>query len=396
MSGLRIIETKACDNQLLKNDLGRQNIIGQNKEGKGRDLNFSGQEKFPHKYPAINTTKGPFFHDSRYCNLKKNQAMNWKEFVADYLNFTRKDRIAILVILFVMIAVIISPAFFSNGSHQKPGSQDTAWISAMKKLEKKDPDKNKLFFSGEPDKDVENNYQYDRTVNNYKNQIKGELFYFDPNILSEDGWKKLGLRDKTIQTIRNYLSKGGHFKKPEDLQKVYGLHTDEYVRIAPYIKIETENTEVRNNNNDQAEVSSFKNFTSRYTTIDINIADTTAFISLPGIGNKLAARIVNFREKLGGFYSAEQVKETFGLPDSTYQKIKQYLKLDNSSVKKININTATVDEMKAHPYIKWEIANPVVAYRNQHGPYSKPEDIKKVMVVTEEIYTKIAPYLTTQ
>jgi len=55
------VERKACENQLLKNDLGRQNIIGQNKEGKGRDLNFSGQEKFHHKYPAINTTKGAFF-----------------------------------------------------------------------------------------------------------------------------------------------------------------------------------------------------------------------------------------------------------------------------------------------------------------------------------------------
>jgi hypothetical protein len=59
------VETKACDNQLLKNDLGRQNIIGQNKEGKGRDLNFSSQEKFHHKYPAINTTKGSFFGE--YC-----------------------------------------------------------------------------------------------------------------------------------------------------------------------------------------------------------------------------------------------------------------------------------------------------------------------------------------
>ena len=44
--------------------------------------------------------------------------------------------------------------------------------------------------------------------------------------------------------------------------------------------------------------------------VDINTADTTAFISLPGIGSKLAARIVNFRDKLGGFYSIDQVGET--------------------------------------------------------------------------------------
>jgi len=124
------------------------------------------------------------------------------------------------------------------------------------------------------------------------------------------------------------------------------------------------------------------------------MADTTAFISLPGIGSKLAARIINFRDKLGGFYSVEQVKETFGLPDSTYQKIKQYLNLENPSVKKININTATVDELKAHPYIKYILANPIVAYRNEHGLFSKIEDVKKVMVVTEEVYSRIAPYLS--
>ncbi len=133
-----------------------------------------------------------------------------------------------------------------------------------------------------------------------------------------------------------------------------------------------------------------------YTVIEINSADTTGFIYLPGIGSKLAARIINFRDRLGGFYSVEQVGETYGLPDSTYQKIRQYLKIENSAVKKININTATVDELKVHPYIKYTIAKPIVAYRNEHGPFLKAEDIKNVMAVTDEVYHRIAPYITTQ
>ena len=63
-------------------------------------------------------------------------------------------------------------------------------------------------------------------------------------------------------------------------------------------------------------------------------------------------------------------------------------------MKKININIATFDELKTHPYIKYNLANPIVAYRNEHGAFSKVEDIKKVMAVTDEIYKKIAPYLT--
>lgn len=272
---------------------------------------------------------------------------------------------------------------------------DTAWIASIKKLGQKGADENKNDYR-QYSNENSNDYQYDRPTGNYNSKTKGELFYFDPNTLSTEGWQKLGLRDKTIHTIQNYLSKGGHFKKPEDLQKIYGLFPDEYERIAQYIKIESsaENTDNAFINKPITDHQPVKTYASRYSVIDINLADTTAFISLPGIGSKLAARIVNFRDKLGGFYSVNQVGETFGLPDSTFQKIKQYLKLENVSVKKININTATVDELKAHPYIRYSLANPIVAYRNEHGPFAKVEDIKKVMAVTEEVYNKISPYLS--
>jgi len=130
--------------------------------------------------------------------------------------------------------------------------------------------------------------------------------------------------------------------------------------------------------------------------LDINMADTSAFINLPGIGNKLAARIVNFRNKLGGFYSIEQVGETFGLADSTFQKIKPFLRLADSTVKKFDVNIASADELKSHPYIRWQIANAIVAYRQEHGTFTKIEDIRKVMAVTADDFKKISRYIVVQ
>ena len=127
--------------------------------------------------------------------------------------------------------------------------------------------------------------------------------------------------------------------------------------------------------------------------VDINTADTSAFIALPGIGNKLALRIVNFRDKLGGFYSIDQIGETYGLPDSVFRKIKPFLNLETNLVKKFNINTATKDEMKSHPYIKWNLANAIVEYRNQHGNFSSLEDLKKISLITTEVFDKIKFYL---
>lgn len=316
--------------------------------------------------------------------------MGWKKISTDYFTFTRKDRIAVLVLVVLIVIVVFAPAIVSRPNSGSSATPDTAWMTSVKRLELKEEDTDR--FTDRTSKDNSSNYQYDRSDKEYFNRSKGELFSFDPNTLNAEGWKKLGLRDKTVKTIQNYLAKGGHFYKPEDLSKIYGLFEDEYTRLEPYIRIEGK--KIANPSaiaNETALPPAGK--TERYKVIDINTADTSAFISLPGIGSKLAARIVNFRDKLGGFYAISQVAETYGLPDSTFQKLKQYLKLDNASLRKININTASVDELKAHPYIKYALANTIVAYRKEHGSFLKLEDIKKVMVVTEDVYHRIYPYL---
>lgn len=322
--------------------------------------------------------------------------MNGKKIITDYFTFTRRERVGIILILMAIIIAIISPSLFIKKDGKKPETPDATWIAAIKKLEQKETNSE----TGNYDDNQTNAYQYDHSRANSINKPAGELFYFDPNSLSNEGWKKLGLREKTIKTIENYRNKGGIFKKTEDLQRVYGLRKNEYERLAPFIKIQVE-TKEKTAESLVSKNSANRNYihatpAPRFLSVDINSADTSAFIALPGIGGKLAARIINFREKLGGFYSIEQVRETFGLPDSMFQKIKKNLALKTNTIKKININTATTDELKSHPYIKWNIANTLIAYRNEHGAFSNTEDVKKIMTITDDIYKKIAPYLVTQ
>ncbi|WP_276500666.1 helix-hairpin-helix domain-containing protein [Terrimonas pollutisoli] len=317
--------------------------------------------------------------------------MRWKEIVRDYLTFSRKESIAVVVLLVVLSLIIISPIFFSPKNRNNSISPDNSWIAAVKQLEEtntppKDSDQTRHTYG----------YEYDRRENNYQ-PSSSILFFFDPNKISAEEWKRLGLRDKTIRTIQNYLSKGGQFKRKEDLQKIYGLRQNEYEKLEPYIQIPGESAEKKNEVSDKSNFPVInKSFVKAgHSPVEINIADTSAFISLPGIGSKLAARIVNFREKLGGFNSIEQIRETYGLPDSTYQKIKPHLKLDNVGIKKINLNTASIDALKLHPYIRYNIANAIIAYRNEHGSFSSIADLKKIMLITDDVYNKISPYLST-
>ncbi|HEV8287127.1 MAG TPA: helix-hairpin-helix domain-containing protein [Chitinophagaceae bacterium] len=315
--------------------------------------------------------------------------MKWKEFLNDYFTFTRKERIGLLIIVVVIVVIWIFPKVIASGK-SRTLPIDTSWITAAKKLEHKETS---LETNTNQNEENINEFVYAKTTDQHSNKLKGELFYFDPNTLTFDGWKRLGLREKTITIIQNYLNKGGHFFKPEDLKKIYGIHANEYQRLESYIKIETP----KGLNSDYIKPGfkreQLSNNNSKYSLVDINNADTSAFIALPGIGSKLALRIINFREKLGGFYSIDQIGETYGLSDSSFQKIKPFLKLENASVKKININTATKDEMKLHPYIKWNLANAIVEYRNQHGTFSSQNDLKKITLITEEVFAKIKPYI---
>jgi competence protein ComEA len=318
--------------------------------------------------------------------------LNLNKFIQDYLNFSRKDRIGIIVLLSFLLFVFFLPSFKSLLTPRKSIKIDSSWIGFLKKTEEKSQRNSKQDNENFPAAVAEkNDYEYDKNVNS-----NSALFYFDPNTLSANEWKRLGLRDKTIKTIHNYLNKGGKFRKPEDFQKVYGLKQNEYELLSPYIKIENkkEYSPIEKQAFEKRKEETAYSPHLHYAVVDINMADTTAFIALPGIGSKLAGRIINFREKLGGFYTAEQLKETYGLQDSVFQKIKPYLKLENKSVKKINLNTATKEELKIHPYIKWNIANAIIEYRNQHGNFSNLEDLKKIQAINEDMFTKLVNYIT--
>lgn len=314
-----------------------------------------------------------------------------KKHIADYFSFTRKERTGIIVVLVLIGLLVFLPFLFPFLVHKKEYDH-SFFEKEIAALQQKQADSMARVNTAS-----ENGYTDDYRSpgsNYYAKKPAGELFYFDPNSLSADGWKRLGLRDRTIHTIQNYISKGGRFKQPEDIGKIWGLHADEVSRLVPYVRIAQ-----KSNEDPPATDKAYTGATPgkpvySKSVIDINTADTTAFIALPGIGSKLAGRIISFREKLGGFYKVEQVAETYGLPDSTFQKIKDRLHTSDVTVKKLNINTASIDELKMHPYIRYNIANTIIQYRSQHGNFSSVAELKNILSISGDVFGKMEPYLT--
>jgi competence protein ComEA len=215
-------------------------------------------------------------------------------------------------------------------------------------------------------------------------------FDFDPNDMTEENWKQLDLNDGQIRSISNYLSKGGRFRKKEDMKKMYVLK-DDYARLEPYIKIKEQPV-------DTAKHFEKKTFTSeRKSTlvkIDIGIADTIELRAIRGVGASRARGIYKYRQMLGGYYSVKQLKEVYGIDSAAYLEIEpQVFIKDTTNIRKLNINTATEEQFAAHPYIRKKLASLIISYRREHGNFSNVAAIKRMPLVNDDLYSKLAPYL---
>ena len=233
-----------------------------------------------------------------------------KEHWKDYFSFTKKERTALVILFIIMVGMLILPyAYPSNFGELKFDKETDAKIS-------------QLYVSANDS--VAGANAQDTTISSHTNLDQSPvLFEFDPNTLDADGWKKLGIKDKVIHTILNYRNKGGRFKVPADIEKIYGLSKKETSLLLPYIKIKEQPAQTI-----KTYAAQPKEKAVEIKPVHINTATAEEWKALPGIGDVLSNRIVKFRNKAGGFTSIDQVAKTYGLPDSTFQKIKPWLKLD--------------------------------------------------------------------
>ena len=216
---------------------------------------------------------------------------------------------------------------------------------------------------------------------------QAELFSFDPNTATENDLQRLGLPQWTVQSILRYRSKGGKFRRVQDFQKIFNLSEEDFARLEPYINIGAAAAAA------QPGAPAASKWPAKKP-VDINLADVEAWNTLPGIGEKRAQQLVNYREKLGGFLSIDQVGQMYNLPDSVFQAIRPLLLLENRDIRKINLNTVSVTDLDAHPYFSRKQAELIVNFRTQHGPYHSVEDIDKIIPFTDKAWlAKVKVYL---
>ncbi len=222
------------------------------------------------------------------------------------------------------------------------------------------------------------------------------LFPFDPNHLPIDQWVALGLSERQAEALHKYEAGGGRFRSKRDVAKMRVVDPELFAQWAPYIQLPDSAASAypRSTWPEREERTYAERTVPR--DLELNTADSAALVAVPGIGPAFARGILKYREKLGGYHSLDQLTEVYVLKDKpdAVAKLKDRLVLDTLMVRRLPVNSATTEELAAHPYLGWKVAKALIAYRGQHGAFRNVADIKGCVLVNDSLFRKLAPYLT--
>ncbi len=346
--------------------------------------------------------------------------MIWK----DYIYFSRSERNGIKILSLLLIVIACSPDIIQLFSPGKPVDNDgfiEATIAFEKQLEelahKQTMASHERISAFDPGKEPE---------------VKLQPVRFNPNKLSVGEWEKMGLPARLARAVTNYLAAGGTFRVREDLKRIYLMQDEWYNQLEPFIDLPSKDDRLAgtsSSNQYQREnrltgTSSSNQYRQedrlagasssnqhrqesrdlspdRYNRgfndlplIDINRADTTELTKIRGIGMVYSRRIYGYRKLLGGFYHPAQLLEVYGMDTARWEQLLPQTIIDTAAITKINLIQADYATLLRHPYIDRNLAGALVNFRDQHSPLDSLARIKDSFLITDQVYERIAPYLT--
>lgn len=197
-----------------------------------------------------------------------------------------------------------------------------------------------------------------------------ESFTFDPNTVSLADLQRLGLSERQAASVENYRAKGGRFRSKADFQKMYVVSDTLFARLEPFIEIPK---------------------------LELNTADSTALVSLRGIGPYYARKILAYRDRLGGFYDIAQLCEIEGIDEERFAGLADQVCTDTSKLRRLDLWHAPDSLLARHPYLGPKGARSIVRYRTLYDSTRwTPSDLVKERVLSEENIEKLKKYIETQ
>jgi competence protein ComEA len=279
------------------------------------------------------------------------------------LDFSKKSRRAILIFLLLFLVVVFIPrAYFL--------------LSPVQKFQFSQTDFEKKEFKNAEFKEYSKKSSFEKK----KSKFSVPPSKFDPNQYAASDWMKLGLSEKQTAVLLKFGKRG--FYSDDDLKNVFVISESFFALIKDSLIYPPRKEFVPKVIESKKTIS-----------VELNTASEEQLLSLKGVGAFFAKQIIKKRSELGGFISVEQLKEVWKMDEENFEKIKPQVNVDPKLIRGILINSVSAEELKAHPYISWNVANSIVKLRNQHGNFKQVEDLKKSVLIDDVLFEKIKPYI---
>ncbi len=302
-----------------------------------------------------------------------------QKWITNTFGFSRSETNGSLILIGFVLLIAILPRWFIN-------SQKSVEVSAHS-------DKIKLqeWYSGISFSESEVSNEIPE--NSPKQSPILRLKSFDPNVITLRELLSMGIPDNVSNNLISYRNAGGSFNVKMDLQKIYGMSESLYDKlegflILPDIPPKPKFTE----KNIIPEISSTES-ENISPPIAINTASASELEVIRGIGPILSERIIKYRDLLGGFHSADQLHEVYGLNEEVINEILKKITVDSIQTT-ININTEDLQGLSGHPYIDYKVARAIINYKTVHGAFREKSDLKKIKIVSDSLYNKLSPYIS--
>jgi competence protein ComEA len=284
-------------------------------------------------------------------------------------HYSKSTKRGIVVFTLLLLAIFVAPDLIQY-FRPKPEISLDQWSNQEKKVTEK----------------LRSQSGFNYHKNGKKNRYSLPMTKFDPNEYSLEEWMALGLSEKQSAIVLKFTSK--KIYSNEELKRIFVI-SDELFEL---IKDSTIYPERAKDFDKYTEIKLEK----KLILVAINRASLDDLLQAQDITMFDAKQIIRTRDNFGGFYSLSQLSEVWQATPEKIAVWEKYIQIDPENIRTININTASTKELSFHPYISWNLANSLVKLRSQNGFYKELREIKKSVLMTDELYEKLKHYLVVE
>ena len=298
--------------------------------------------------------------------LSKKTQMNF-ETLKSFFKFTREQRTGILLLFIIIIVLQLTYFFVDFSSFSKESPEKEKWLALQSQID---------------------------SLKQEKQDYVPKIYPFNPNFITDYKGYKLGMSVTEIDRLLAFRKQNKYVNSSKEFQAVTQVSDSLLNVISPYFKF----PDWVNNKKEFKEYNKYPNTAfakkEKMVVIDINKATQEDLIKINGIGEVVSLRILKFKESLGGFVSMEQMTEIWGLSPEVIENLNTHFKVSTTpTVKKIDINNASIKELSLFPYFKYPISKNIVTFRSMNGDIKNYEDLTKIKGLSIEKAKIIALYL---